>query len=114
MNNTLKIVLTSALITAAAIKAAPVLAEPADTTIAVSVVQTSDLNLATAAGQRQLEVRLARAAREVCGSASDADLSGKNAVRECRDTVLAKVRAQGQLAFRAARPVTTIAVTASR
>jgi UrcA family protein len=59
-----------------------------------AVVHTSDLDLGTRAGQRALDLRLARAAREVCGSASDADLRGKNAVRKCRDEVLASAMAQ--------------------
>ena len=94
MNNALKIAFASALITAAAIKAAPALAEPAGRAVAVSVVHTSDLNLASAAGQRQLDIRLARAAREVCANASDADIAGKNDVRQCRNDVIAAGRAK--------------------
>ena len=94
MNNALKIVLASALITAAAIKAVPALAEPAAP--ATRIVQTSDLNLASVAGQRQLDIRLARAAREVCGTASNLDIAGKNDVRECRNQVLAAARAKAE------------------
>ena len=90
------IVLASAIITAAAIKAVPALAETASPDVAVSVVHTSDLDLASQAGQRQLDRRLGFAAREVCGTASDFDLEGKNEVRECRDLVLANAREQGQ------------------
>ena len=96
MNNALKIVLGSALITAAAIKAAPALAEPAGAPVAVTIVHTSDLNLASAAGQRQLDLRLSRAAREVCGIASDADVKGKNAARQCRNAVLAAARLKAE------------------
>ena len=113
MNEALKIVLASALVTAAAIKAVPAIAEPLPSNVAVSVVQTADLDLASASGQRRLEVRLARAAREVCGLASDVDLAGKNEVRECRNAVLAKAHAQVQHADAAGR-ATTIAVTAAR
>jgi len=107
MNNTLKLVLASALVTAAAIKAAPALADPGGQNVAV--VQTSDLDLASEAGQRRLNARLANAAREVCGEASEADLVGRNAVRACRDAALASAHT------RSARPqAPTLAVTASR
>ena len=92
------IILGSALATSAVIKAAPALAEP---TQAVSVVRTADLNLSTKAGRAALDHRLVIAAGEVCGTASDADLAGKNAVRQCRTDVLAKARVRGeQLASR--------------
>ena len=114
MNNALKIMLVSALITAAAIKAAPALAEPASSPVAVTVVHTSDLDLTTAAGQRQLDRRLARAAREVCGEASDADLAGKNEVRSCRETVLADARAQGRQVLASPSFGTKLAASAAR
>ena len=98
----IRIIIASALITTAAIKAAPAFAEPATgPDVAVSVVRTADLNLTTDAGRRALEVRLSQAAREVCGTASDVDLEGKNNVRACRTAVLADARAKGeQLASR--------------
>jgi len=113
MDNALKIMLASALITAAALKAAPALAEPRGAGTAVSVVRTSDLNLASAAGQRQLDIRLSHAAREVCGTASESDLGGRNDVRKCRGDVLAKARAVGRSAA-SARPGMPIAVIAAR
>nr|WP_283937558.1 UrcA family protein [Sphingomonas hankyongi] len=82
------------MITAAAIKAAPAFSEPATPETNVSIVRTADLNLNDAAGQRALELRLVQAAREVCGTASDVDLHGKNAVRACRDDVLARAHEQ--------------------
>jgi len=107
----LKIVLTSALITAAALKAVPALAESAPAPVNVSIVHTADLDLTSDAGRRQLDHRLTRAAREVCGEASDADLEGKNDVRNCRANVLAKARAEGvELASRGA----SITVAAGR
>ena len=109
------IVIASALITSTAIKAAPALAQPASAQgeIAISYVQTADLDLQSASGRRQLDRRLAVAARDVCGTASDADLEGKNAVRHCVDEVLAKARGEGeQLIAGANRSV--IAVTAAR
>ncbi len=66
--------------------------EPALETASISLVRTADLDLGSAAGQRQLDHRLANAAREVCGEASDVDIKGKNEVRRCRDETLANVR----------------------
>jgi UrcA family protein len=99
-----KIAFTSFVITAGLIKGAPALAQPASApNIQVSVVRTADLDLSSEAGKRQLDQRVARAAREVCGAASDSDLEGKNDVRECRADVIAKARAQGvELASRGA------------
>lgn len=111
MKQTLLIVLASALITGAAIKAAPALAqEPAPETN-ISLVRTADLDLRSAEGQRQLDHRLANAAREVCGEASDVDLAGKKEVRRCRDETLAKARAEDRtrLAARRGAAITVIA-----
>ncbi len=115
MKNPYLIALVSALITAAAIKAAPALAQEAGAAETnVSLVRTADLDLGSASGQRTLDRRLANAAREVCGTASDVDIAGKNDVRECRDDTLAKARSQrdGILAARQEAPV--IAVSAAR
>ena len=86
MKNPYVIALASALITAGAIRAAPALAEPASSDVQtyVSYVKTADLDLASESGQRTLDRRLAQAAREVCGTASDVDLVGQNKARECR------------------------------
>ena len=89
------IVLASALLSGAAIKAVPAFAQANSPEVAVSIVRTADLDLASEDGKRQLDRRLANAAREVCGAASDFDLEGKNEVRECRDLVLANARAKG-------------------
>lgn len=107
----IRIVIASALITAAALKAVPALAETAPAPQNVSIVHTADLDLNSDAGKRQLDQRLSQAAREVCGEASDVDLEGKNDVRACRADVLARARAEGvDLASRGA----VIAVTAGR
>ena len=100
----IRIIIASALITTAAIKAAPALAEPvAATDSNVSIVRTADLDLSTDAGRRALDRRLIVAAWEVCGTASDVDLAGKNKARACRASVLADARAKGeQLASRGA------------
>ena len=95
MKDMLKIIAVSALSTAAVIKAVPAFSEPA-LAQNVAIVQTADLDLSTASGRAALEHRLVTAAYEVCGTASDADLAGKNKIRECRVDVLAKARAEGQ------------------
>ena len=106
----IRIIIASALITTAAIKAVPALAEPvAAQDLNVSIVRTADLDLSTETGRNALDHRLVNAAREVCGTASDVDLAGKNKVRACRQSVLADARAKGdQLASRGG----TIAIAA--
>lgn len=75
-----------------AFTATPALAEaPA---IATSTVQTADLDLSTANGQRALDQRLNQAVREVCGVASDADIEGKNDIRRCRVDTLAQLASE--------------------
>jgi UrcA family protein len=67
---------------AAAIAAGPALAAPAPS--APQVVHYADLDLSGAAGRRELDRRIGIAVREACGSASDADLHGRNLVQRCR------------------------------
>lgn len=69
--------------------ATPALAQPpAQTRV---VVSTAGLDLASAAGQRALDRRLAHAVIEACGTASDADLVGQNEVRDCRVAARSRV-----------------------
>lgn len=116
MKNAFFIALASALITAGAIKAAPAFAQaPAgEAETHVSLVRTVDLDLGTAAGQRTLQQRLARAAREVCGTASEADLEGRNAVRNCREEAITRASSQREALHSAAKRGEVIAVTATR
>lgn len=116
MKKSFYIALFSALLTAGLIKAAPALAETPvqQGGIVVSLVHTSDLNLGTATGQRQLDQRLANAARHVCGAASDVDLEGKKLVRECRKDTLAKAQAQKASILAAAERGVAVAIVASR
>lgn len=72
-----------------AFTATPALAEPP--ALATAKVQVADLNLSTAAGQRALDRRISQAVIEVCGTASDADVEGKNDVRRCRAETLARL-----------------------
>ena len=67
----------------------PALAEPAGNVS--SIVKTADLNLSSQSGQRALERRLDRAVAEVCGTASDVDIEGKNDIRRCKDETYAQV-----------------------
>ena len=114
MKNAIRIALASALITAAAIKAAPALAEPIAAEQNISFVRTADLDLRSGAGLRQLDERLAQAAREVCGEASNVDLAGKNAIRLCRDETIARAKAETRQLVAAANRGAFIAVTAAR
>ena len=54
---------------------------PANPSIAVA---HKDLDLRTAAGAKALDRRIWRAVVEVCGTAPDFDIAGKNDVRQCR------------------------------
>ena len=116
MKNPFAIALASALITTAVIKAEPALSQTPAVETNVSLVRTADLDLTSDAGRRQLDLRLARAAREVCGTASDVDLKGKNEVRQCRADVLASARAKrdGVLAATQGKGFIAVAVTAAR
>jgi UrcA family protein len=112
MKSTLKIILTSALITAGAIRAAPALAEApsANVETRVSHVQTADLDLSSKRGQRTLDLRIAQAAREVCGMPSDSDLVGQNKARECRQDVIARTSNERDALLAAAGRGATIAI----
>ena len=102
----IRIVIASALLTTAAIKAGPALAEPiSNPDLNVSIVQTSDLDLSTATGRMTLDRRLVAAAAEVCGAASVVDLVGQNKVRACRHSVLADARAKGEQLANAGAPI---------
>ncbi len=75
-----------------AFTATPALAEPP--VIATSIVETVDLDLSSKAGQRALDRRLTQAVKDVCGTASDVDIAGKNDVRRCRVETLASLSAE--------------------
>ena len=100
MKETFRIIAMSALVTAAVIKAVPAFSAPVPAQ-SVSIVHTTDLDLSTDAGRAVLDHRLVIAAHDVCGTAADFDLSGKNEIRACRAETLAKARAESaQLASR--------------
>lgn len=54
---------------------------PANPSVAVA---HQDLDLRTPAGTKALDRRIWRAVVEVCGTAADFDIAGKNDVRQCR------------------------------
>jgi len=114
MTKAFQIAATAFLITAAALKAAPALAEPAQSTINVSRVHTADLDLSSRSGLRALDARLAHAASEVCGTASPVDLAGQNSVRKCRVDVLANANGQREQLLTAAGRGAVIALTNAR
>jgi UrcA family protein len=99
---------------ASAATIAPTASQASEPAAVTSVVQTADLDLATGSGQRELDRRIVRAAREVCGIASDADLVGKNDVRQCRDETIAAAAAQRQQLLAAARSGSPILVASAR
>src|SRR5262245_21902916 len=80
------------LATLLAFTATPTLAE--QPVIATATVQTGDLDLSSQAGQQALDRRLRVAVKEVCGTASDVDIEGKNDVRHCRAETLAGLSAE--------------------
>ena len=112
MKNTLKIILTSALITAGALRAGPVLAEAPSGNMEtrITYVQTADLDLSSKSGQRTLDLRIAQAAREVCGKPSDSDLVGQNKARECRQDVVARTSGERDALLAAAGSGAPIAI----
>jgi UrcA family protein len=71
------------------------------------IVALADLDLETAAGRNALDTRIARAAIELCGWASDGDLAGGNDIRACRDRAIAGAQAQVEqrLASHRAAPI---------
>ncbi|MDQ3077393.1 MAG: UrcA family protein [Pseudomonadota bacterium] len=84
--------------------ASPSFAEPTASELSRVVVRTADLDLSSAAGQRLLDVRLAKAVLAACGDASDYNLAGSNDVRRCRDDARAGIAAdRGRLVALASR-----------
>ncbi len=100
--------LVSALITT------PVLAEPPLSGQNPWVVRTADLDLGSADGQRRLDRRLVQAVNQACGTVSDADLAGSNAVRRCRETAHAAIAGERNRLVELASRGAVVAVTASR
>lgn len=58
------------------------------------IVSYADLDLSSQSGVRTLNRRILSAVQAACGTASDADLHGKNAVNDCRTATYAQATAQ--------------------
>ena len=69
------------------------------------IVSYADLDLSREADVRELDRRIDRAVKQVCGIASDIDLEGKNEVRRCRTLTSASLAAErGRALASASRP----------
>jgi|SRR5688572_27396534 UrcA family protein len=99
---------------ASAATIAPTASQASEPAAVTSIVQTADLDLASPNGQRELDRRIVRAARDVCGTASDADLVGKNDVRQCRVETIAAAASQREQLLAAARSGSPILVASAR
>ena len=101
-------------IIASAATITPTVAHGFEPVTVTSIVQTADLDLSSNAGQRELDRRIVQAAREVCGTASDVDLEGKNAARQCREETIAQAASQREQLRAAARSGSPILVASAR
>ena len=91
----------------------PALAQDAPAT-RTAVVEHRDLDLSTDKGVRTLDRRIWRAVVEVCGTAPDYDLEGKNDVRECRRDTRRLASAEAELAIAEAKQGQPIRVTSAQ
>ncbi len=99
---------------ASAITVTPTVAQAFEPVTVTSIVRTADLDLSNDSGQRELDRRIVRAAREVCGGASNVDLEGGNAVRQCREDTIALATSQREQLLAAARTGSPIVVASAR
>lgn len=99
---------------ASAATVTPTVAQASEPVIVTSIVQTADLDLSTEGGQKTLDLRIIHAAHEVCGTASDVDLIGKRAVRECRTATIAKAASQRDELLAAARSGQPVRIASAR
>ncbi len=99
---------------ASAATVTPTVAAAVEAETVTSIVRTADLDLSNDAGQRELDRRIVQAAREVCGDASDVDLEGKNAARQCRADTIAQASSQREQLLAAAKSGTPILVASAR
>ena len=101
-------------IIASAATITPTVASAFEPETVTSVVRTADLDLSSAGGRQELDRRIVQAAREVCGSASDVDLEGKNGARQCREDVIASAASQREQLLAAARTGAPILFASAR
>lgn len=74
------------------------------------IVRHADLDLRRAADIRRLDRRIAIAVRAACGTASDLDLAGRNAVTRCRKDTEAALSARRAQAIAAAKGDANVAL----
>ena len=92
----------------ATLTAAPALAQEANVrSVAVSY---ADLDLGSEAGRATFDSRLRQAVRELCGTASSADLRGQNQVDACREELTARAAQQRDIALAGRQTGIVIAV----
>ena len=87
---------------AATLAASPAIAQAAASPERV-VVSYSDLDLSSQAGVATLNRRILTAVQAACGTPSDADLHGKNAINECRHRTFSEAVSQARGAIALAR-----------
>lgn len=91
----------------------PVSAQTAPANPSVAVAH-KDLDLRTVAGTKALDRRIWRAVVEVCGTAPEFDLAGKNDVRQCRRDTRIVASAQADLVVASASRDQLIQVSSIR
>ena len=99
---------------ASATTIAPTVAQAFEPVTVTSIVPTADLDLSNSVGQQELDRRIVQAAREVCGIASNVDLEGKNAVRQCRADTIAQAASQREQLLAAAKSGSPILIASAR
>ena len=92
----------------------PTVAQAFEPVTVSSIVRTADLDLSSASGQKELDRRIVQAAREVCGTASNFDLEGKNAARHCVADTVAAATAQREQLLASAKSGSPILVASAR
>lgn len=78
------------------------------------IVSYADLDLSSQAGVRTLNRRILSAVQTACGTASDADLRGTNAVNECRTATFEQATSQVRSAIALASRNGSIVIASGR
>lgn len=76
---------------AAALLVAPAVAQDHAPATRSQTVSSADLDLRDARDVARLDLRIARAARQLCGDASAFDMIGRRKARQCADAAAARV-----------------------
>lgn len=93
---------------------APAIAAPAQFPDQQARVSTSGLDLRTDAGAKALELRILRAATELCGQPSSFDLLGYRKAQRCRDDAQSAAAAQRNARVASARSPTNGVIASAR